>query len=281
MKIACSTLACPGWTIGEAVDQAAELGFSALDMRAFEDSDACFACNPMDHDAAEVERLFDKEGIEALCVSSGVTLDAPVFPPVIGRVFDEDDAGVAETKRFVDFAERAGAHFVRVFPGQHQNPEPRAWGDRRIGSRLRLAGQTARNTSVRVLVENQGAYARASDLKRLLDGYGSEWVRAVYNPVAGRDAGDDPVEAVRLLGGHLAAVRVMDHDDERVPTLLGEGIVENKDVIETLVERGVDAWAIYEYPKFWLASDTRDPKDVLEHAAKTLYAWSAAEPAAV
>jgi len=279
MKIACSTVACPGWTLDQAAMGAASMGYQGLDMRAFLDSDACFACNPMDTDAASVETLFDRAGIDALALSTGVTLDEPVFPPVIGRLFQNPEAGVGETKRFVEFAIGAQTRFVRIFPGSRQHAEPRAWGDRRIGERLTLAGQTARNTPVRVLVENTGSYARAQDLRRLMDIYGNQWTGAVYNIRAGVEAGDDPVAAIDLLRDQLWAVRVSDTDREHHPVLLGEGVLPAHRVIDAIGERGLDAWVIYEYPKFWLADDTRDPRAVLTHAADTLYSWIAREPA--
>ncbi|CAN0595181.1 unnamed protein product, partial [Laminaria digitata] len=35
MKIAFSTLACPDWTLQQAADQAAEMGYLGVDMRSF------------------------------------------------------------------------------------------------------------------------------------------------------------------------------------------------------------------------------------------------------
>jgi len=278
MKIACSTVACPGWTLDQAAGAAASMGYRGLDMRAFAESDACFACNPMDLGAGEVEAIFDRAGIEALSISTGVTLDAPVFPPVIGRLFQDAEAGVGDTKGFVDFAIGAQARFVRIFPGSRQHAEPRAWGDRRIGERLNLAGQTARNTPVRVLVENAGSYARADDLRRLMDLYGNQWTGAVYNIRAGVEAGDDPLAAIDTLGDVLWCVRLSDTDREHHPVLLGEGVLPTRSVLEAMGARGLDAWVIYEYPKFWLAHDERDPRAVLEHAADTLYAWATPDP---
>lgn len=275
MKIACSTLACPGWTLDQAATAAASMGYQGLDMRAFLETDPCFACNPLDLPPEGVEALFDRVGIEALALSTGITLDEPIFPPVIGRLFRDPEAGVSETKQFVEFAIRAQARFVRIFPGSHQRVEPRNWVDRRIGERLALAGQTARNTPVRVLVENTGAYARASDLRRLIEHYGNQWTGVVYNPHAGVEAGDDPVEAIGMLRDQLWGVRLSDTDSEHRPVPLGEGVLPMRRVVETLAERDIDAWVIYEYPKFWLADDTRDPAGVLGHAADTLYSWIA------
>ncbi len=285
MKIACSTLVCPEWTLEEAANNAAQMGYLGLEMRAFDDDSALIASDPMHHDPRDVETIFDRAGIEAIGYATGITLDHPiVFPPVLGHLFIDNEAPVKHTKRFVDHAARADVDYVRIYPGSRQHAEPRAWSDRRIGERMILAAQTARNTNTRVLVENTGSYASARELLTLVEQYPSQWLGISYNLAQGVLAGDDPAAAVQLLGDRLHTLKIADADKEHHPALLGDGILPIRDTLVALQDAGSSAWVVYEHPRLWLKDD-RDPHDVLSHAADILYAWlgsahpSAAEPA--
>lgn len=273
MKIACSTLVCPEWTLEEAANNAAQMGYLGLEMRAFDEDDTLLASNPLHHDPQDIEAIFDRAGIEAVSYATGVTLDHPhVFPPVLGHLFIDNEAPVKETKRFVDHAARADIDYVRIYPGTRQHGEPAAWSDRRIGERLVLAAQTARNTNTRVLIENTGSFAKAQDLLTLVESYPSQWLGISYNIAQGVFAGDDPIAAVQLLGDRLHTLKLADADAEHHPALLGEGVLPLRDTLVALQDTGSNAWAVYEHPRLWI-KDERDPQDVLSHAADTLYAW--------
>ena len=273
MKIAYSTTICPGWTLDQAIDTATELGFLGLDMRAFIEPNEAMMCDPMRLDPAEVLAKFDHAGITPVCVSTGVRFDKPIFPPVIGRVFVNEEEGVGEAKAFVDFAEKAGAEYVRVYGYQLPTGEPRAWGMRRVGERLQLAAQTCRNTDTRMLIENGGTFARATDIIALLDAYPNQWLGVCYNVQAAMNAGECPVEGVRSLKDHLHCVKLTDVDHEHHPVLLGDGVVPNRKVVAALDEMGFAGWIVYKYPKLWVIEDGRDPREVLKHASDTLYTW--------
>lgn len=274
MKIACSTLVCPEWTLEEAANNAARMGYLGLEMRAFEEhDDALLASDPMRHDPRDVETIFDRAGIEAVCYATGITLDHPhIFPPVIGHLFVDNEATVKQTKHFVDHAANAEVDYVRIYPGSRQHAQPSAWSDRRIGERMILAAQTARNTNIRVLVENTGSYASAAELLALVENYPSQWIGISYNLAQGVLAGDDPIDAVRLIGDRLRTIKIADTDREHRPVPLGEGVLPIRDTLVSLQDAGSDAWIVYEHPRLWI-KDERDPEDVLASACDSLYAW--------
>ncbi len=281
MKIAFSTLACPDWTLGAAAQRAAALGYLGVEMRSFLSPKERMPSDPMSMDPARVDSVFDDAGVTPVCLATGVRYDRVIEPPLIGRIFVNEEAGVGDTKRFVDLADRAGIRFVRVYPGRLRASEPTTWSTRRITERLKLAAQTCRNTDVRLLVENEGSFAQADRLAGLIGAVDSQWLGASYNILSAINAGGCPIRGVRALGDRLRIVRVCDIDEDGNPVPLGRGRFPLGRLIETLGEMGYDGWIVYEYPKLWTPGADADSEAVLRHAADALYGWIRGEAASV
>ncbi|MFG0246025.1 MAG: sugar phosphate isomerase/epimerase family protein [Phycisphaerales bacterium JB052] len=273
MKIAFSTLACPEWTLEQAADRAASMGYLGVDMRSFLSVQERMANDPMSLEPSEVDRIYDNAGVIPLCLSTGVKFDKPIEPPLLGRIFVNEEAGVSEAKQFVDLADRAGVKFVRVYGCHLPAAEPKTWSTRRVTERLTLAAQTCRNTDVRLLIENAGSFARGGDLLELIERVDSQWLGASYNMLAAVNAGECPVDGVRTLRDHLKIVRISDTDDDGNPVMLGKGRFPIAKLIETLAEIDYDGWIVYEYPKLWEPELGTESEEVLKHACDTLYDW--------
>ena len=283
MKIAFSTLACPDWTLQQAADQAAEMGYLGVDMRSFISVQERMSSDPMSLEPDAVDTIFDDSGVIPLCLSTGVKYDKMIDPPLIGRIFVNEEAGVSDTKLFVDLAARSGVKFVRVFGCDLPAAEPVTWSMRRVTERLKLAAQTCRNTDVRLLIENAGSFARSSDLLGLIERVDSQWLGASYNMLAAINAGECPVDGVRRLKDHLRIVRISDVDDDGNPVMLGEGCHPIAKLVATLRDIDYNGWIVYEYPKHWCAElSGQDSAAVLKHGCETLYSWVKGEqPAGV
>ncbi|MEZ6163534.1 MAG: sugar phosphate isomerase/epimerase family protein [Phycisphaerales bacterium] len=275
MKIAFSTLACPDMPLDRVVSLASRCGYLGVDMRSFTDEGERMANDPMSLDPAQVDSIFDDAGIIPLCLSTSVRYDAPIDPPVIGRVWVNEEAGVPETKSFVDMADRAGVKFVRVFGYQLPAAEPRTWSMRRVVERLTLAAQTCRNTDVRLLVENAGSFSQAEALRELIERVNSQWLGASYNIQAAVNAGECPLHAVETLGDTLKVVRVMDADDDGNPVELGKGVYPLEKFFTKLRDIGFDGWVVYEYPKRWYPELGGECERVLQDGADLMYRWMA------
>lgn len=285
MKIAFSTIACPSWTLTEAVSKASELGYLGLEMRSFHDKrdkrdqSVSIASDPFSMAPEEITAIFDDAGVEPVSFATSVRYDKPIHPPVIGRIFQNEEEGVSDTKAYVDLADRSGTGFVRVFGCNLPAAEPHACSMTRVSERMRLAAQTARNTKVRVLLENAGSFTRNTEFLGLIELVNSQWLGASFNILASHQAGENPADGVRVLKDHLYVVKVCDIDSDGIPVRLGEGILPVRELIETLAEMNYTGWVVYEYPKIWHPKHELDADDVLKHAADTLYEWMRAVPA--
>lgn len=282
MKIAFSTLACPEWTLPDAARRGAEMGYLGVDMRSFLDESERMPSDPMSLEPSEIDSIFDDAGLIPVCLSTGVKFDKPIEPPLIGRIFVNEEAGVSEAKRFVDLADRAEVKFVRVFGEHLPAAEPRTWSMRRVTERLKLAAQTCRNTDVRMLIENAGSFGRSTELVDLMDRVDSQWLGASYSVLAAVNAGECPIDGVQRLGDRLKMIRVSDVDDDGNHVMLGEGRFPIGKLIRTLAEMNYEGWIVYEYPKHWQPELPVTSDEVLGHACETLYSWGReSKPASV
>lgn len=279
MKIAFSTTACPTWTLEEVADKAAQLGYLGVELRSFFDQSIEIASEPFGMEPGTIESIFANAGVKPLSFGTSIKFDKMINPPVVGRIFQDEEAGVSDTKAYVDLAERSGTQFVRVFGNNLPAAEPKTWSMRRVSERLKLAAQTGRNTEVRVLIENAGSFANSAALLELMEIVDSQWLGASFNTIASLQTGECPIDGVKLLGDRVKVIKICDIDQDGHPTKLGEGTLPLKNFIKALGEMNYDGWIVYEYPKLWETSgDGLDAEDVLKHAADTLYEWMNASP---
>jgi sugar phosphate isomerase/epimerase len=275
-KLAFSTIACPEWTLDTVTERAAEWGWEGVEMRSFGEGSTRFACDPGLTASEKVRRLFRQSGIDAVGLATGVRFDAPINPPVLGRLVEANNPDVRMGQHAVDIATRCGARFVRVFP--FQIPErPPGLGEtrrgtlRRITERLARVCDHARNRDVIVVIENGGDFASSDDLAEIIDRVASPQLMACYDLLAAHSIGDDVVAGIRELGGRLAMARVRDRSDAG-PVPLGEGQLPVEDFVRALDGRRFAGWIVYEWERAWI--DGLAPADkVLPAAVQRLNGW--------
>lgn len=280
LRPAFSTVACPDWTLERVASAAADYGFRGVELRSVGDGGAnAFASDPAFTDPDKVRSVIDRAGIDLAGIATGVKFDDPVFPPVLGHVLSARHATVRAGKRMVELAARCGAPFVRFFAFQIPGaPAPLVPGDtrwsalRRICSRLGDVCDHARNRDLRVLIQNGGDFASFNDLAKIIETVNSPLLGACYDLAAGVAAGDDPAEAVRVLGPLLMTARIRDTRAGR-PCRLGQGELPVKPFVQALASSGSSAWLTFEWDRAWLPELT-GADAVLPEAARVMYEWS-------
>ncbi len=282
MKIAFSTVCCPELSVEDAVASAARWGFQGLETRLVPSGPGASAlnCDPMSIPPGELHDLFEDAGVDPVGLATGITFDKQVWPPVVGRLFQSEEIGVPETKAVVAHAAEAGIPFVRVFGERLAGGEPAAWGWRRISERLTLGAQTARNTTTRVLIENSGSFARASDLKQLHDLVGRPFLAMSYSVLAAVREGECPMSAVESILPNTEVIRIGDIAEDGRPVPLGEGTLPIEPFMARLKGLGYRGWIVYEYPRLW-RSELQEADAILPRVAEKLYRWVGRTPATV
>lgn len=270
MKVAFSTVACPTWTLEEVADHAERLGFMGVELRTFGDAPSQFACEPALTEASKVRSMFDKAGVEIACLATSLRFDEPVGDPFL-HIFGDNDKPIRAAKSVIDLAGQVECPLVRVFAFETFGSESRSNAVRRIAEKLKLAAAAARNTGVRLILENGGSFATAADLAELLDLVDSPHMGAAYSVATASRAGEGPRDGINVLGDRLALVRMSDWQGTKA-CALGQGDIPNAQAVSALFTAGYRGWLSYEWPAAWTHA-SGDVASMLGNAAKALFQW--------
>src|SRR3972149_6879374 len=109
MKLAFSTLGCPGWDLSMILAQAVKMGFDGVDFRGYRDELAVYKLPEFSSQAEATARRFRDAGLEVACFSSS----ARAFNPTS----KEQQASLDEVKEYAPLCAQFGARYIRVFGG--------------------------------------------------------------------------------------------------------------------------------------------------------------------
>ncbi len=256
IQIAFSTVACPEWTLERVASTASSLGYDAVELRTFGHASSHFACDPTLTGAAKVRRLFADAGVKIACLATSVSFHEPIWPPVVGRLISDTTRTVRAAKSAIDLAAQIECPLVRVFGYEFDAGERRADAMARIVERLAQAVDAARNTGVRVVVENGGSFGTSAEVQALIEQVGdrSNLLGAAYSNGAGVLAGEDPAAGVRALGDQLWLARVMDFTPGGQACMPGEGRLHAQAFAEAVgsVAGSRDVPLVFEWDRSWL-----------------------------
>ncbi|MEL6497519.1 MAG: TIM barrel protein [Planctomycetota bacterium] len=272
LEFALSTVAVPHLPLAEAVALAERAGYDAIDLRTFGFGSDRFASDPALTDEAKTRTLIDASGIDCSSLSTGVRLDEPITPPIIGRALFDNERQIREGKLAVDLAAQIDTPLVRVFGFDRHGNEDLKQTAKRVAWRLGMVCDHARNTGVRVVLENGGVFATAEALAEMIDRVNSPLLGACYNAAVGRASGDDPAGAIATLADKLLLARVKDHS-EGVPVQLGQGELAPEDFVAGLADSGTDITVVFEWDAAWFEG-IPSAHDVVGDALQLLCSWS-------
>lgn len=272
-KPAFSTVACPEWSLAQVAHAADRFGYEAVELRTFGDDSRRFACDPALTDPQKTRRLFAQYGVEILSLATSIRFDAPILPPVIGVMLSDAERSVREAKHAIDLALALECPFVRVFAFEPPPGERPASALARIVHRLQLVADNARNTGVKVVLENGGAFPRASDVLNILDRVASPLLGVSYSLAPGFAADDLPERAVAALADRLWIARIKDTRGG-TPCPLGQGELPCETFVHVLADSGFSGPVVYEWDRAWLPDLA--PADAILPAVPRLMAdWAA------
>ncbi|MEZ6232716.1 MAG: sugar phosphate isomerase/epimerase [Phycisphaerales bacterium] len=276
MRIAFSTLACPDWPIERVARLAGELAYDGVELRTLGFGDGPLVCDPALSDPMKVRGLLAEHGVAPLCLATSLKFDRCVFPPIIGRAITDQEREARRATRLIALGRAMDCPELRVFAFEAQGRESRASAVRRILWRLGMAVDAARNTGVRVLLENGGSFAAGADLADFLDEIRVGWFGACYSVATACHAGEDPVAALDRLGDRVGVVRLKAHQGGK-PCLLADADDPNEEVVRALAARRFRGTIVVEHDLLWQDERARasipTAEDALRHAIETIYSW--------
>jgi fatty-acyl-CoA synthase len=230
-RLAFSTLACPGWSLEEAVDAAVKLGYAGLELRLLDG-----ALLPADldaHDRRRVARVMTDAGVAVATVDTSIRLSTL--------------ANVDELQQYLGMADSWAAPVVRVFPGQGTPDELRRG--------LEIAAEAAGRFHTAIGVETHDGYTAAAVLGPLVRELEGAPVGVVWDMLHTHRAGEAPADVLDQIGDRLLGVHIKDARPggeggwQLVP--LGEGTVPVGAGIDQLARRTYAGWLVVEWEKLW------------------------------
>lgn len=271
MKLAFSTVATPDWTLDRVLDFASRVDVDGVEFRTFGDDSSHFTPDPCLSSFPKIRGMCAEAGIEPACLATSISFDEPVRPPIVGRLAGDYNRSVMATRRMIEVAAQIECPLVRVFGFELHGRESRRAGMRRVVERLQLACSCARNTGVRVLIENGGSFPTAEDLAEIIDRTASPLLSAAYSPAVGQAVGEDPIAGINLLGQRLASVKIKDFLGT-TPVQVGQGEMRCEETVARLGQIGYRGWIVVEWDRLWL-DGLADAEQVIPQAVQAVAGW--------
>ena len=168
MRLAFSTLGCPGDTLEQVLEVARATGSSGVELRAADGE--IIHLDMTAEQRRDAREALAAAGVNVLALASYVRVCAPLGGDGGG------DPVLAELLAAVDLAADLGAAHVRVFPGAGLAPHlpgapldaGLAAADRRGADRLNAAAALARKRGVVLTLETHDSHPRGADMLRIL-----------------------------------------------------------------------------------------------------------------
>jgi len=245
MKLACSSLACPGWTIEETVAAVERYGYQAIEWRLADGETIEPDISP------EVRRRLREapaaHGIEIACLDTSCRM-AQESP-------EERAATLEAGKRMIDLAAELGAPFLRVFGGALPVGVTRTALLQPTAEVLRLLGTYGAERGITIALETHDAWTRSEDLLELLQAVELPAVGILWDAHHTYRAGEDPAQTLALLGGSIAYVHLKDSHSTKPGEWsycpVNEGDVPLRKICSLLKQAGYDGYLSLEWEKKW------------------------------
>jgi fatty-acyl-CoA synthase len=269
LRLAFSTLGCPGWSFERAASEAVRIGYDGLELRLLDGE-------IVQPDLAPAQR----ERVGAILRDSGLGLSS--VDSSIRLIADREPADIeAEIRKFLSLAEGWSAPMIRVFGG-----EPAAGGSlddglNRAAGILNHLAPEAENLGVIIAIETHDAFSSAAAVAPILERVPSASVGVIWDVFHTHRMGEAPAQAWDLIGNRVVSVHVKDgrrEPDRWQLVMLGEGEVPVRDCLAVLNSAGYSGWLVQEWEKKW-HPEIEEPEVALPHDREVLGRWLAEEAA--
>ena len=248
MRICFSTLACPTWTLSQAIEIAASSGYQGIELRFLEGEDSLWKLPAFQGSAlATAKRMIADRALSITCVGTSCRFHSP--DP------QERESWVEEGMHMGELAAALGAPSIRVFgdkiqPGADRDAT-RGW----IATGIRTLAEKTRENGVEVWLETHGDFASSAETMQIVRESGCVDVGVVWDPANGFTDGKEPPFGVPLAFGEtLRHVHLRDlerHGAEWEPVLTGKGKLPLREIVEELQEVGYGGFLSFEWEKKW------------------------------
>ena len=257
MKIAFSTLGCPGWSFDEIFATARDLGIQGIEIRGI--ADTVYAPRCLEFSDENIEKtlsVLKRSGMEIPVLDTASVLGVP----------QRAEDSMREAKDYIVLASRLGTKYVRVMPSPYA--EPSDCDVRLCRSLYTELCEFALDYGVVPLMETNGVFAESSVLAKFLDSIplenkGALW--DVHHPY--RFFREVPFITVGTLGDRIKHTHLKDSvmvNGKVSYRMMGYGDVPLKSVLKELGRIGYKGYLSLEWLKRW-NPELQEPGIVFAH----------------
>ena len=247
IKLAFSTLGCPGWDFDDIVSTAKDLGYDAVELRGVgRELYAPQVTQFLPENIAATKRRLEDLKLEICCLTSGVRLNETY------RL----ESHMRDAKAYIDLAARLGVPYVRVIGDS--GPTPTDIPFEQVSESLGELSAYADGTGVTILIETNGALAKSETMLSLLAGENKKNVCVLWDinhPV--RNYGEAAAFTFGKLGKYIKYLHIKDSVatekgvEYRMP---GSGDLPIKEAVDIFKGSGFDGYLSLEWLKRWCLS---------------------------
>lgn len=269
LRLSFSTLGCPAWSLRQIIDNAATMGFAAVDFRGVQEHLDITTSPDFTTHLAQTLRMLTDAGVAV----SGIATSARFA--VIDA--DEKQRQFDEARRNLALAAELGAGVLRVYGGAVPEGYTVETIMPFVVENLRAIGDEAATFGVQLALETHDAWTDSTVFARLMREVDHPQVRVLWDlhhPY--RSHGEAPELTYANLGQYTISIHVKDSietaDGEHSYVFLGEGDVPVKTMLSMLVDGGYQGYAILEWEKRWIPS-LPEPEVAFPQYVQQMRAW--------
>jgi sugar phosphate isomerase/epimerase len=272
LPISFSTLGCPKWPWSRILEQASQMGYSAIELRGIEmQMDLTERPEFTGTRLTQSVKELDARGLKISDLGASARMHES-DPKVRAAQMDEG-------KRFVDLAHQLNAPYVRVFGDKIPAGEPKRDVIARVVDGLRTLGEHAKGSGVGILIESHGDFTDSPTLLELLKGAAMENVGLVWDAhhtfVAGKE---QPAATFAALSQYVRHTHLKDSRPEGSDVryvLTGSGTVPVRETVRVLAAGGYKGYYGFEWEKGW-HPEIEEPEVSFPQFAKVMQEYLAA-----
>lgn len=264
--ISFSTLGCPKWPWARILEQAAAMGYAAVEVRGIE-GEMDLTKRPEFIGTRVDQSLKDLAALTLKISDLGASSRMHEADPKVRA------AQLDEGRRFIDLANRLNVPYVRVFGDKVPPGDTKQATIARVIDGLRALGEHAKGSGVAVIIESHGDFTDAPSLLEILKGAAMPNVALLWDAhhtcVASKEA---PAATYKLVGSYVRHTHLKDSRPEGAGVkyvLTGTGTVPVRETVTVLAKAGYRGYYGFEWEKAW-HPEIEEPEVALPHYAELM-----------
>jgi fatty-acyl-CoA synthase len=271
LKLSFTTLGCPGWTLRQIAENAAKMGYAAVDLRGLLEDVDISKRPEFTTGLSETKQLFADHGVAI----SGIAISARYA--VVDAA--EKEKHFDETRRNMELAAKLGAHILRVYGGSVPKGHTVDSIMPTLVENLRQIADEAEQYDITLALETHDDWTDSAVFARLMAETNHPRVRVLWDLHHPFRTNGEPAEfTYKNLAPYVVSIHVKDSvpapQDPRGHqyVLLGKGDVPLKKMLDMLVAGGYDGYAILEWEKRWIP-DLPEPEIAFPQYVAKMKEW--------